>query len=361
MRRLITKLPTGWGRLVAILVFAAGGEAHPGARADEITYEGRTLHRAQIVDYADGEIEVRTETGEYDHLPLDAVEFIVLDSVSGVADFNQAEELLVQNKAGRAVERYERAVRSARGFWATIARVRLVMAADASGNLDRAVRAWTELVDEDLVTAARLIPQSAIAQRERANRRTIIRLAKVIAAHDGGAARHLLELMHCELLRRVGSPDLAECARAVARQPLPPRIISERSVAIWLAAVSTGLTNANRDETLAALDDMLADAPGPYLPDVLLAKARVLLATARSEREYFDAALPAMRVVVHFPKTIQAGDGLLLAAEAHEAAGQVPAARRLLRECLARDTVPERVRVQAREALVRLGQPDDGK
>lgn len=336
----------GCRALAIILMFVVAA-----ANADEINIDGKTLHRVQVVNYKDGELEIRTSSGEFDKLPLRDVEFMVLDSVSGVADFNEAEELVVQQEYTRAADRYERAVRAARGFWASMARVRLLMATDRADNLEKSVRAWLDVIDEDVATAAALLPTSHPADRDVANQRTIKRLEKAAESQDNNEAAKLIELLRYDVMRRASDPEAADAAIKIAAMTLPAEILTERTMAVKLTALREGISAGKTSATLTALDQMIIDAPKDYLPQVLLIKAQALLSAAKTDREFLAAALPAMRVVVHFPKSPLAGEGLLLAAEAHAASGRTSDAERLLRECLKRDTVPERIREQARAKL----------
>jgi hypothetical protein len=332
------------------LLLAAGAA---GVSADEIHVDGKTLQRVQVVGYAGGQVEINTAAGERDRIPLRDIEFIVLDSVTGVADFNQAEELLVKREPAEAVERYERAVRAARGFWASMARVRLLMAADAAGDLEKAVRAWLEVAAEDPATAADLMPQSTPSPREQANDRTRKRLEKAITEQTGDP-QAVTTLLYYDVARRTGDPLAAVAAEQVARTKLPAALITARTLAIKLEALRAEIAGKRFAAAGSALDALIADAPQEYLPAVLILKSQALLAGAQDEREFLQAALPAMRVVVHFPQDALAAEGLVLAAEAHERAGRTADAERLLRECLRRGDGSERVLEQARSGLSRL-------
>lgn len=324
------------------------------AQADEISVDGKTLQRVQVVGYEHGEVQIHTATGEQDRFPLRDVEYIVLDSVSGVADFNSAEELMVKREPAQAVERYERAVRAARGFWASMARVRLVMAADAAGDLERAVRAWLDVVAEDPATAAELLPQATPSPRDQANERTRKRLEKAMAEQSAGDAQTVTVLLYYDVLRRTEDPAARVAVQQVAESPLPVGLMTARTVGIKLAALRTQIDGEQAARAVAGLDGLIADAPEEFLPEILILKAQALLQTAQDERAYLRAALPAMRVVVHFPDHPLVGEGLLLAGEAHAAAGRKADAERLLRACLRHGDGSERVLEEARGKLAAL-------
>jgi len=340
--------------LPAAALACAVGLGHAAARGDEIHVNGKTLQRVQVIGYAHGDVEIRTATGEQDKFPLSDVEFIVLGSVTGVADFNQAEELMVKREAGQAVERYERAVRAARGFWASMARVRLVMAADAAGDLEKAVRVWLDVVAEDPHTAAELVPQAPPSPRSQANERTQKRLEKALAEQSPGAAQAVTTLVYYDVLKRTGDPAAAVAGEQVADSPLPLEVMTARTVAVKLSALRAEIDAQRTAAALKSLDTMIAVAPMEFLPDILILKAQALLATAQREQEFLQAALPAMRVVIHFPNNPLVGEGLLLAGEAHARAGRQADAERLLQECLRRGNAPERVLEQARSELARM-------
>jgi tetratricopeptide (TPR) repeat protein len=331
-----------------MLLFAAG------SRADEIVVDGQSLHRVQVVGYADGALEIHTSGGETDRYPLRDVEYILLDSITGVADFNQAEELVVKREWAQAVERYERAVRASRGSWASMMRVRLLMAAQANGDLERAVRVWLEVAVEDPKTAADLLPDAESATRDPASRRTLKRLEKALEGPGESDVRRLVTLLYYDFLRAMADAGAPAAAHDVAKLRMPAAHMTARTLSIQLAALRAELAAKRYDDALVALDALIVDAPEPHLPDVLLLKARALLGTAQNERELLQAAMPAMRIVVHFPRSPAVGEGLLVAAEAHERTGRVTEAQRLLRECLRRGDVPDLVREEARLSLAKL-------
>jgi len=323
-------------------------------RADELVVEGKTLHRAQVIGYSDGDIEIRTSSGETDRFPLTDVEFILLDSVTGVADFNQAEELMVKRQAAQAIERYERAVRAARGFWASMARVRLLMAADAAGDLERAVRVWLDVAAEDARTAADLLPHTEAGERDPASRRTQKRLEKALEEASGSETRALILLVYYDFLQRTSDASAPTVAADVTRLNLPASLMTARTLAIQLAAFEAEAGAQHGDAVLTALETLIATAPEAHLPEVLLMKSRLLLATAKDTRGFMLAALPAMRVAIHFAGSPAAGEGLLLAAEAHQRCGRATDEELLLRECLRLKETPERVREAARARLAEL-------
>jgi len=324
------------------------------SRADELQVNGSSLHRVQVVGYARGEVEIVTATGERDLIPLHEIELMVLDSVTGVADFNQAEELMVKRQAAQAVERYERAVRAARGFWASMARVRLLAAADLAGNLEKTVRAWLDVLAEDPETAAVMLPQTKAQERTPANQRTLKRLENALDELTEEDARTLVALLHFDILRSISDRESNASATRVARQTLPAKLMTARTITVKLEALRTELSAGRYDDVLASVDAMIPDAPEAHLPELLLVKSRAQLMAARNDRERLRAALPALRVVIHFPNCSLAGEGLLLAADAHTGGGRSADAERLLRECLRRSGVPEQVKEQARAQLAAL-------
>ncbi len=351
-------------RVRTIIVLAALATLVSGApaRGDEILIDGRTLHRVEITAYRDGQLEYRTTSGEYGHVPLRDVRSLTLDSVTGVADFNQAEEFLLKGQPIQAVDRYERALRAARDFWEQVVDVRLLMAADRGQSFEKAVRSFLRIVEQDPVTAAHLVPHLTPATDRRARERTFKRIEEALAADDLSAeTRIVVQLLQYDALRAAADASTADAADRIAPLDIPANLLTPRTLEIKTAALNSFLAAKRYTETVQAANNLLASAPEQFLPDILLIKARALLAAAQTDEDYLRAALPAMRVVIHFPDAPQAGEGLLIAAEAHAAAKRPVDAARLLRICSGKENVPANIRKQAQEKLdelVRARTPD---
>ena len=136
------------GRLALLLTVPLGAEF---ASADELLVGERTIHRVQIIGYEAGMIEYRTKADKHNQVPLREVDFLMLDSASGMADLNKAEEYLLKGEPHQAVERYERALRATRGFWTEMVQVRLLIAANRAGLSEKAVRAFLTVAQRDPV------------------------------------------------------------------------------------------------------------------------------------------------------------------------------------------------------------------
>lgn len=338
---------------MAIALIASNGVA---ARADELLIGQHAVHRVEIVGYEKGQLEYRAPNGAYHKVPVYEITFLTLDSISGVADFNAGEELLVKDRPAQAVERYERALRTLRGTWADLTQVRLLVAADRAGLFEKAVRATLSVAERDPVAAARLLPAALPAAPDRGTERSFERIRESLNGALPAESRQIVELLQYAMLRKLGDPRADERAAQVARLRLPAALLTPRTVEIQGDALSVLLAAARYAEVLAAVDDLLTSAPASLAPRWLLLKAEALLGSAQTDDDYLGAALVAMRVGIEYADAPVGGEGLLVAARAHEATGRTDDAVRILRECLRRDAADQRTKDAARDMLARLTQ-----
>jgi tetratricopeptide (TPR) repeat protein len=330
-----------------------------GARADEFLRAGESIRRVQITGFSRGLVEYRLPSGANEKAPLLELEKFSIDSVTGLADFNSAEEFLSKNQPRQSVERYERAARSAQDFWVDLVQARLCQAADRAALSEKAIRAFLALAEHDPAAAAPLLPSALPTQSDPATQRALKRLDET-ASWPAGPSRALARMLHFEVLRRLNDPSAAEIAGEIARLEIPAELMSQRAAAVKDLALGTLLAAGRNDEVIRGVELMLTTAPPEFVPQWLLMEARALLASAHDNDGYLAAALPAMRVAIMHADTAASGDALLLAAEAHRRSGRQDDAARLLRECLRRTSVTEETKQKARDGLAQLGSPSTG-
>jgi hypothetical protein len=116
------------------------------------------------------------------------------------------------------------------------------------------------------------------------------------------------------------------------------------------------LESGEQGGIVSAIDAAIPSAPEAALPQLLLLKSRTLFVLANTPEDYLAAALPAMRVAVHFADSADAGEGLLLAAEAHQASGRTADARHLLLECLRTGAATAQTKERVRSRLAEMGE-----
>jgi tetratricopeptide (TPR) repeat protein len=324
------------------------------ACADEFLREGEAIRRVQVIAVAAGQVEYRMPTGAFEKAPLTDCEGFVIDSITGMADFNAAEQFALKNQPRQAVERYERAARGAQSFWSDLVQARLCQAADRAGLYEKAVRAFLAVVERDPVTAAVLMPSALPTLPDPSAERTLKRLEEAAGKAPLDSAKTLIQLLRFDLLRRLKNPGAVELAAEIVALPMPAEVVTPRAAAAIDAAFELLIGAGRGSEAVAAIGPLQGKGPRDFQIRWLLLEAQGRLVAAQSDDDYLAAALSAMRVAILHAETAASGEGLILAAEAHRRSGRVDDAARLLRECLKRDSVTEETKQKARDALAAL-------
>jgi len=170
-------------------------------------------------------------------------------------------------------------------------------------------------------------------------------------------ARAVVGLLRYRILWSLSRPEARELTRAIATKPLPPAVRTVRTFGVRLEAIEALLAEGAVADVAAMADGLVESAPEEHLACVLLLKARAMFALAQTREDWLRAALPAMRVVIHFREKPEAAEALLLAGAAHEKCGLLAGAARLARECLRRDGLTTADERRARELLGRVTTP----
>ena len=129
-----------WTGLTLALAVCAFGAGALQSVADQIVVGGENYLGAKIVGLWDGHLQFRTVAGELREPWISDVDRIVVDRGGSFVDFNEAERYLADGDAGRAIERYRRALRLSRDFWTELVEVRLLVACLRAGRLRAARR-----------------------------------------------------------------------------------------------------------------------------------------------------------------------------------------------------------------------------
>ncbi|MCH7807974.1 MAG: hypothetical protein IIB60_02010 [Planctomycetes bacterium] len=325
--------------------------------ADQIVVGGENYLGAKIVDLWDGHLQFRTVAGELREPWISDVDRIVVDRGGSFVDFNEAERYLADGDAGRAIERYRRALRLSRDFWTELVEVRLLVACLRAGRLREATRSYIHVVQGSRSgpgVAARLIPTEFPKKRSREATQAIEELNAAIADASDDDRRTLLHLLRFEILRRIGDDKASEAAATLSALPIPLGARTPRAYGIQLAALETTLEAHADAATWTNLDRALEFCPESVLPSLLLLKGRTLLRTAATRDEIIRAGWSFMRVVVHMSDDPRAAQGLYGAALVLERIGRGDKAMALLQECLDHKRISEETRTLASAALTRL-------
>jgi hypothetical protein len=354
LRRLVSKSRRRSIATTALLYAVAGAAAV--AHADSMVVRGKPVSDIQIVGFSEGMIEYSTVLGDYDNFSILDVQSIEVDSIDRAAKFNAAEEYVKNNQPRKSIEPYEAALLSARGFWGDLMRARLVQAADDALSFEKGAGNWMKIAHRDALTASWLLPENLPDQPTHATRRILKKLERAIDRSATLTERALLESLRFSTLRAMDDPAARVLAAPLMGMIVKTKIFAPRTINVFSKAGDLLIQNAEYAQVLQQVELAIVEVPQALLPQVLLLKSRVQLASAATPEEFLSAALPAMRVVIHFPKHPLAGEGLILAARAHEASGRSPQAKRLLEACIATDQVSAETKGEAASLLKRLTQ-----
>ena len=323
-------------------------------QADEITTSTDHFRKIKIVDYAYGQIRFRQPSGDLTGISILDVHALLVDTVGGVSDLNQAEIYIDKGRPAQAVLRYQRSLRSTTGFWKELVRVRLLQACDRAGYLDKTVAHWLIVLKRDPALAAELLPGSIPPTRTRAVSRALSDLEAAQAKTTDKPARRLMDLLRFSIYRRLGENVADDLAARVAVCPLTGPIATVPAYGIKTDALRRVFQMKRSRQVLTGLDAAIEDCPAASLPDLLLLKGEVLSATARHREDYIRSGWAFMRVAIHFPDDPRAARALLEAARVHEKIDAPEKAAELLRECLAVESSDAETRAAADAALKRL-------
>ncbi len=325
--------------------------------ADELDLGSTKLERIRIIDLEGSEIAYRTPSGAFGYAPIAQVTRIYVDTVGTLTNLNEAEARLSENDYVRAINHYERALRMASSFWKRLVRARLIQACDRADLIDPLVHQFIILIrDEETgpALAAELLPRLAPSPQSRGIPRANRAIAEVIHGMRSQSARVLLETVKFHIASRTNAAETAGLARELVRQPIPPLIATRAVYRVTRQALEVLLDRGDTEAVLGRVNDDLKAAPEKALPELLLVKARALLAAANDDESVIRAGWAAMRIVIHYADDELAPQALLLASLIHERMGLAPTAARLLDECLNHGRLTAAVRDEANARLQRL-------
>lgn len=337
----------------AALVLAAWVGMAMLARADEVRrVDGhRPYVGVEIVGFEDGELAFRVNThGNVVKKPLTEIAAI---SVDNQAAFNQAERLFDKREYAKCIQPFERARRQARHQWLVdLIDVRLLTAYDETGRFDRAVRTFLELLPRAPAEALFRRPVNIPKAGSDYNR---IAFGLISQAEkridDPGLLRHV-RLLKLDVLWAEKSPAARELAAEL--DGVAPASQPSRQLVSQVERLSRLVEMGRYERALPLIEGAMARAPEDGLDVLLMLQAKCELATAQSDEQLRQAALTAMRVVIHYDRSQSLAEALFVAAKAHERLGLVDRAIALYRECSDRADAAGVLKAQADEAMHRL-------
>ncbi len=343
---------------VAVVVSAFAGIAW----GDQIVTDELNHPRARVVKYELGAITFRLPDSTTLSIPIHEVHLVIIDSMGGFSDFNQAENYRADGEPNKAILRYERARRKNKGQWAALVETRLVATYDEAERIDKAVASFIQIVHANAVGpagAAELMPKRLPPKITGAVGRAIGALDGAIARATDVASTALFTLLRFDLYRAAGDRRLSAAADEVAGMIVPEAVRTTRAFAIQAAALDHVLSVDPSPSALANLDQAITDCPADVLGRLLLIKGHALLRRAQSRNDVIRASWPFMRVVIHMPNDDRVPEALLGAAEALDRIGRTDKADELLTECLAHAAADDAVRAAARKHLKSLRSSED--
>lgn len=348
------------GSLLVALALSAAVCSH--ARADQIRIGDENFVRARITGLKDGQLQFRTFSREARSVWLSDIDMLIVDTVGGFADFNDAERFLAAGEPGKSLVRYQRALRGRDDFWGEVMSARLCIAADRAGRISDAVLNFIRVVrgsSSGIPAAARLIPVNVDASKAAEVRRALDHLDAALDRVRSADQAALFRLARFEILRTTdNSAALAE-AYVVGRLEVPQDARTDRVYRIKYAALDRALRERVTKDDLEGMDRAIAECPEAILPDFLLLKGQALLRSATEEKQIVRAAWALMRVAIHMPDDPRAAAALYHAALAMERLGRPGKAADLLAECLGHDRIlkEDRDRCEAAQRRIKAGGP----
>jgi len=323
------------------------------ARADEVYMVGGhpPYIGVEVVGFEDGELAFRANThGNVIKKPLAEIAAI---SVDNQAAFNQGERLFGKREYAKCVQPFERARRQAKQQWLVdLIDVRRLTAYDETGRFDRAVRTFLDLLPRAPAEAMARRPVNIPKAGSEYNR-----IAFGLISQAEKRIQDPMLLRHVKLLKLdVLWAEKRPAARALAAELDGVAAASQpsRRLVSQVERLSRQVEMGRYERALPLIEAAMTQAPADGLDTLLVLQAKCELATAQSDEQLKQAALTAMRVVVHYDRSRSLAEALFVAAKAHERLGLVRQAAALYRDCSDRADAAGGLKAKAGEAINRL-------
>ena len=326
-------------------------------RADRIDIGRASMQRVTIVDLDEARLAYRTPGGELRFAPLPDVDRLFVDSISTLADFNEAERHRAQGRLRQAVTLYERAVRVASSFWERLVRARLIQTCDQADRIDLLVTHFVSLLDDEALgapLAAAFLPRQAPVSNTRGAERAIRLINERADAMASQSAKVVLDMLRFCIADRTDHHQAAQFATDLITQPVPLAVSTRSVYHVRAAALRRWAMAGSGEAALREINADLLSAPYAVLPELLLLKGQLLRDSAKDDESLIRAGWAAMRIPIHYPQDALAPEAFLLAADICERIGRRPTALQLLDECLAHPKITDSVRDRALAEAARL-------
>jgi len=353
------------------------------ARPDSVTVKKLPYSNVSIIEVREGKIAFRLASGLKVVKPLSEVTFV---EIGRQGAFAEAEGLVQKGKHRQAVSHYETARREHRNGWESrLVQYRYLSALDKAGMIGQAVTEWFSLAEQDKFCAEtlKMRPQVRAAKGSAENIRAVALLeGKLKNAKHPAYVEEIRQLL-LKLYSREGLTDKAKAlAKGLVKSVTEPRAepgkpvrrgrtIRSGKISTLLGAVNVFLKQSDGASALQTLDDNIHRFDTGALAEALLMRgqARMMLAEQaadpdESRKLLLRAGLDFMRVVAHYPDSIDAGEALYRAGRVNVLLPEpnYAAARKAYQQVVS--TYGETAAAaKARQALRRLkgGSPAKGK
>ncbi len=316
--------------LVCLLSLAAS------AVADQVTIGVDNYPNVTIVSFHQGKLIFRTPRDEDIESLIRDVDFIMVSRGRRFADFNEAEQYLLEGQPARAIPRYQRSLRTADSFWQGLCLARAITACDRAGRIEQAIEYWINLAEFDqsgVEAAVQLLPGNMKDSPRHEMNRAIVRLTKASAKQRNPDLAVLFQLLRYRMLKAIGDDQADEAAHTILASEWSKNLSHTEIYDILIDVLDRKMQQEVTLESLSRLDEAIADAPTETLSKLLLLKGHALLRLENEQESEVSAGWAFMRVVAHMPDSPDAAEGLYGAAIAMEKIGRVDKSISLLSEC----------------------------
>lgn len=292
------------------------------ASADAVKLSGLWLDGVTVQGVDEGQLLFSTATGVEREAPLADVEGIKL---LNFPMFGEAMDAIEAGQDKAAIKPLADVAKNGQPPWVQMYANRvLVGVADRAGNPQRAVRAYLDLLGAG-ADKQQMLPEPPVTSVRGASDEVKQEIAQTL--NKAGSDSRLQPLIDASAVAPAGAPAApAPAAPEPAAKPaaiLLPADVGESAVVDLLVA-------GEFDQAIAAADSALQQSgsisKNLYLKGMgHLGKAE----TTGDRRDYLDAGLALMRVVIYFPQSRQVGPALVEAGYVHEKIDRPDIAREL--------------------------------
>jgi hypothetical protein len=324
--------------IVLILSVASVVSADTVKTLQGLAYEG------VIQNYQNQKITILlNSSGRETVKPIEEVGFV---QINGELDLNQAETSLAEKDYRAAFSAYDRALRTADGWKATLIQHRRLQGLGKSGRIDDAVESWLELADrQGIDPALKLIPTTFGSKGSNDNKKAIRALSdKADALRQTDKQNYLRAVLNLKLkIQRAEGDEQGANETAVAisniggtASPSAPDASAPAPAADTDVDLVSQLYKAGEyEKVITQITGKLNSYRMEQLPPILLLLGKARLQRYRetdgvNQDLLMEAGLDLMFVYAVFGGAEEAPEALYHAAEVNEHLGETAAVRAAL-------------------------------